>query len=201
MARPTLRLIEALRVTATRLEDASTEYRWAHMGACNCGQLAQTITDIPRAEIHRRALERAGDWGEQAVASAECREATRGVATKAGGGRGGAAPPEEVEHCPTSGLPIDHVLDAMLDVGLELGDVTRLERLSDRRVLGRFPVEERRLSFRKREDVVRYMRAWADLLDEERAREVSGVRRVAGATAPAFPSDRAASDRASSRRG
>ncbi len=169
MARPTARLIDALRVTAARLEDPSTRYQWAHMGACNCGQLAQTITAIPRAEIHRRALERAGDWGEQSV-----------------------------EHCPTSGLPIDHVLTAMLDVGLELGDVTHLERLSDRRVLARFPVEARRLSFRAREDVVRYLRAWADLLDEERAREVSGVRRV---TAPASPSDRAASDRASSRRG
>ncbi|MCA9611043.1 MAG: hypothetical protein KC619_35860 [Myxococcales bacterium] len=172
MARPTPRLIDALRVTAARLEDPSTKYRWAHMGACNCGQLAQTITEIPREEIHRRALERAGDWGEQAV-----------------------------EHCAASGLPIDHILDAMLDVGLELGDVTRLERLSDRRVLARLPVEERRLSFRAREDVVRYMRAWADLLDEERAREVSGVRRVGAATAPASPSDHAASDRASSRRG
>lgn len=172
MARPTVALVEALRVTAARLEGGATEYRWTHMGACNCGQLAQTITKIPRAEIHRRALERAGDWGEQAV-----------------------------EHCPTSGLPIDHVLDAMLEVGLELGDVTHLERLSDRRVLRRLPIGERNLSFRERGDVVRYMREWADLLDEERARVdgESGVRRVP--RAPASPSDLAASGRASGRSG
>lgn len=148
MARPTLALIHALRTTAARLR-AGGEYRWTHMGACNCGHLAQTITKLPRAEIHRLALERAGDWGEQAV-----------------------------EYCPTSGYPIDHVIERMLEVGLELSDVAALERLSDPKVLRRLPVEERELSFRRRGDVVRYMEEWAELLEEQRGLTASGERPI-----------------------
>jgi hypothetical protein len=107
------------------------------MGACNCGHLAQTITSRSREEIHRLAIEKAGDWGEHAV-----------------------------EYCPTSGYPIDHILGQMLEVGLELGDVEHLEKLSDPRVLRRFEVGRRDLSHRDRADVVRYMEEWADMLEE-----------------------------------
>ena len=119
------------------------------MGSCICGHLAQTVTGRSGAEIHRIAVEKAGDWGEHAV-----------------------------DHCPASGYPIDHVLDRMLEVGLELSDVEHLERLSDPAVLRRFPVEERALSHRDRADVVRYMDAWADLLEAKL--EPSGVQRLPG---------------------
>ncbi|HJL18003.1 MAG TPA: hypothetical protein RMH99_20220 [Sandaracinaceae bacterium LLY-WYZ-13_1] len=154
MARPTRTLIDALRATAARLRDGS-RYRWTHMGACNCGHLAQTITRRSREEIHRLAVQKAGDWGQHAV-----------------------------EYCATSGYPIDHVMTEMLDVGLELADVEHLEKLSDPRVLRRLPVGERELSFRRREDVVRYMDEWADLLEERLAvvsLDSSGVRRIPGA--------------------
>lgn len=146
MARPTRRLVDALRTTAARLR-AGSEYRWTHMGACNCGHLAQTITGRSPAEIHRLAVQKAGDWGEHAV-----------------------------DHCPASGYPIDHVLDQMLAVGLERSDVEHLERLSDPAVLRRFEIGDRALSHRDRADVVRYMEAWADRLEERL--EPSGVRRL-----------------------
>jgi hypothetical protein len=156
MARPTSTLIDALRSTAARLRSGS-RYRWTHMGACNCGHLAQTITRRSREEIHRLAVEKAGDWGEHAV-----------------------------EYCATSGYPIDHILSEMLAAGLELRDVEHLERLSDPAVLRRFPVADRALSHRDRADVVRYLDAWADLLEERLADEApkrdtverSGVRRI-----------------------
>lgn len=47
-------LIAILRATANRVESGA-EYRWAHMGSCNCGHLAQALTNSSRAEIHRRA--------------------------------------------------------------------------------------------------------------------------------------------------
>lgn len=137
MARPTRALIDALRSTADRLLSGS-RYRWTHMGACNCGHLAQTITRRSHEEIHRLAVEKAGDWGEHAL-----------------------------EYCPQSGYPIDHVLGEMLALGLELEDVEYLEKLSDPRVLRRFEPGERSLSYRDRTDVVRYLRAWADLLEEQ----------------------------------
>ena len=85
MASPSIQLVHALRDTAVRLRD-SRQYSWGHMGSCNCGHLAQTITKLDRAEIHRRAMERAGDWGEQAL-----------------------------EACPTSGYAMDHVFESMFE--------------------------------------------------------------------------------------
>jgi hypothetical protein len=139
MARPTRTLIDALRTTAARIR-AGSRYQWAHQGACNCGHLAQTITRRSQEEIHRVALEKAGDWGQHAV-----------------------------DYCPTSGLPLDAILTEMLDAGLELADIANLERLSDPAILRRFPLGERTLDHRRREDVVRYMDAWADMLEEELA--------------------------------
>jgi hypothetical protein len=136
MARPTKQLIDALMATAARLRAGAT-YQWAHMGACNCGHLAQTVTKIPRAELHAMALERAGDWSEQVV-----------------------------EFCPTSGLPIDHVIATMLELGLTTEDLSNLERLTSSYVLGRLP-ERRELDHRRREDVVLYLETWARALAEE----------------------------------
>jgi hypothetical protein len=139
MAIANTQLVRALRDTAARLDSGAT-YQWAHMGACNCGHLAQTLTRIDRAELHRLALVRAGDWGEQSV-----------------------------EYCPTSGLPIDHVITTMLEAGLELRDLSELERLSAPDVLARIPREQRPLERRERAHVVLYLRAWAELLEERLA--------------------------------
>ncbi|MCA9665654.1 MAG: hypothetical protein KC503_08700 [Myxococcales bacterium] len=134
-------LINALRTTAARLSRGA-RYQWTHMGACNCGHLAQTVTKRSRAEIHEAALEKAGDWGEQVI-----------------------------DHCPQSGYPIDHIITALLALGLTRADLAALERLADpairRRIdlaaLGLDSLEQ--LSHRRREHVVAYMNAWADLLE------------------------------------
>jgi hypothetical protein len=131
-------LSEALRITAKRIE-AGDRYQWTHMGACNCGHLAQTVTLSSPREIHEMALVRAGDWSEQ----------TR-------------------EYCPTSGLPIDHIIESLLQLGASLDELRDLERLSNSHVLKQIPVDRRReLSFRKRDDVALYMRTWATLIDEK----------------------------------
>lgn len=108
------------------------------MGSCNCGHLAQVLTQRSRAEIHRLALEKAGDWGQQAV-----------------------------EHCPVSGLPMDHILTTMMDAGMTDQDINDLERLASTRVRRSLGTEGRSLDYRRRSDVVTYMRAWANLLAEE----------------------------------
>jgi len=142
MAKATVELVHALRVTALRIEQGA-EYRWTHMGACNCGHLAQTLTKRPKDEIRRLAMEKAGEWAEQAV-----------------------------EYCPGSGYPIDHIIGTMLDVGLGTGDIGHLEKLSDPGVLSALPVPVRlELSYRERSHVVLYMRTWADLLEAELSAE------------------------------
>ena len=84
------------------------------------------------------ALEKAGDWAEHIV-----------------------------EYCPTSRYPIDHIITTMLDAGLSRRDLSDLERLRSNAVRTRLPDGHRTLDYRRREDVVLYMRTWAGLLDEE----------------------------------
>jgi adenylate kinase family enzyme len=129
-------LILALRMTALRL-DSGAPFRWTHMGACICGNLAQTVTHLSAADIHRAALQKAGDWGEQAY-----------------------------DYCPASGLPMDHIMGTLLQLGLGPADIRHLERLSDPYVLRRLPVEQQMLNRLERSDVILYLTTWADLLQE-----------------------------------
>lgn len=140
MARANSALIAALRTTAARLQ-LGAHYRWTHLGACNCGHLAQTVTHLDAEAIRRYAMERAGEWADQVL-----------------------------EFCPTSGYPMDEVLRALFDLGLTTDDLAHLEKLSSPEVLRRFPAEQRvQLSYRERDHVIAYMRAFADLLDEQLA--------------------------------
>ena len=137
MARATIELVVALRRTAARLDEGAT-FQWSHFANCNCGHLAQTITDLDPRLIYEAAFERPGDWGEQAR-----------------------------EYCPTSRMPMDAILGKMYELGMEPTDVRHLERLDDPRVLARLPEDRRRLRKVDREHAVTYMRAWADLLEAQ----------------------------------
>ena len=157
MARANRLLIDALRTTADRL-DGGARYQWTHMGSCNCGHLAQTLTNLTPREIHERALARAGDWSEQAF-----------------------------EYCSTSCLPIDEVIQTMLDISLTRQDIRDLERLSGQGILQTLSPGERTLDRRRRSHVVRYLRAWADLLEAQLiggrlAEQVARAGRVRGST-------------------
>ena len=137
MARPTPELIHALRKTAQSLKNGAP-YQWGHMGGCNCGNLAQELTKLNKDQIHRYAMQRHGDWNEQAE-----------------------------DYCSTSQMPIDLLINEMLNAGLLLEDLKHLERLDDRQVLASLPLEKRFLKHNVREDVVAYMIAWAGLLEEQ----------------------------------
>lgn len=136
MATANPELIGLLRATADRLE-RDESYMWGHMGMCNCGHLAQSITGLTRREIHESALVREGDWARQAD-----------------------------DYCPTSGLLIDHIIAAMLRIGMTRDDIRHLERLSSNEVLQFLPAERRFLRYNAKDDVVLYMRTWADALEK-----------------------------------
>lgn len=161
MAYANTQIIEALTRTAARLR-TDVDYRWTHMGACNCGHLAQTVTTLSRAELHAMALEKPGDWSEQAV-----------------------------DFCPTSGYPMDHVIATMLELGLTTQDLVHLERLSDPDILARLPSALRHVDYRKRDDVVRYLDAWAELLSDQLARSTTVLNVESNAATPS-PGRRAA---------
>ena len=143
MARPSERLIEALRNTASNLRNGSP-YMWGHMGSCNCGHLAQQITRLTKAEIHEYAMRGRGDWSEQVM-----------------------------DFCPESGLPMDLLIGQLLEAGLTTEDLSHLEKLSDPEILRRLPGGYRHLRHNLRDDVVRYMLLWAATMEEKLAEEVS----------------------------
>lgn len=60
MARLHPEVIQALRSTAARIREGA-HYEWGHAGSCNCGHLAQTVTQMSRAEIYRMVN---GEWSE-----------------------------------------------------------------------------------------------------------------------------------------
>ncbi len=144
MARPNPDLIAALRRTAQNLQKGAP-YQWGHMGSCNCGNLAQELTTLTKAEIHAHALAVGrGDWNEQLN-----------------------------DYCPTSGLPIDLLIAEMMNAGLTSDDLKNLEKLSDRRVLERLPSEKRYLRHNFRDDVVLYLSTWAQLLEDQLLSEIT----------------------------
>lgn len=104
---------------------------------CNCGFLAQEVTKLNKEEIHRRAMMRHGDWTEQLN-----------------------------DYCPTSGLPMDETISELIAFGFDSGDLKHLEHLSDQTVLLTIPFVERNLHFNVKEDVVKYMKVWANVLED-----------------------------------
>jgi len=146
MAYANLYLIDALESTADRLEDGG-RYMWAHMGKCNCGHLAQTLTGLSAEEIHKRAMSRQGDWTEQS---------------------------EQYEpYCPETGFNIDYVMDALIEAGLAPTDIHDLEYLSNRKILENLEGGFRYLERNKKENVVLYLRSWAALMRQQIAKRVT----------------------------
>lgn len=143
MAKARLEIIEVLRKTADQV-NSSSSYQWGHMGSCNCGFLAQEITQYSSADIHKRAMQKHGDWNEQLN-----------------------------DYCPTSGLLMDDLITTMLSFGFDSEDLKNLEKLSDTNVLRRLPLEKRYLTQNNKKDVVLYLQAWADYLEEKLLSQVN----------------------------
>ncbi|HNP97391.1 MAG TPA: hypothetical protein PKJ63_17235 [Cyclobacteriaceae bacterium] len=137
MAKATPEIIEAIRKTADKIAK-SADYQWGHMGACNCGFLAQEVTSLSKKEIHSFAMERHGDWNEQLN-----------------------------DYCPTSGLKMDDLISALLAFGFDIDDLKHLEKLSDPEVLRRLPFDKRHLKHNQKADVVVYLIALAGMLEEK----------------------------------
>ncbi len=137
MAKATVEVIAALRNTAKKLEQ-NNQYQWGHMGLCNCGFLAQEITNLSKVEIHTRAMQGHGDWTEQLN-----------------------------DYCPTSGLAMDNLISELIQFGFDADDLMHLEKLSDGKVLSQLPLEKRNLRYNSKKDAISYLNAWANLLEDE----------------------------------
>ncbi len=136
MAQSSIEIIQVLRSTAAKIE-ASQTYQWGHMGLCNCGFLAQEVTRLSKEQIHTKAMQGHGDWTEQLN-----------------------------DYCPTSGLQMDDLISELIAFGFDADDLKHLEKLSDSRILRKIPLPERDLKHNQKADVIKYLRMWANSLEE-----------------------------------
>jgi len=152
VAKANLKLIHAIRNTARKLKQ-NVSYQWGHMGSCNCGHLAQEITQLSGADIHKAAMRGEGSWTDQSRTYLSANSKVD--------------PGSRVRplSCATSGLSMDLLISILLDVGLEIKDLEYLEKLSDPKVLKYLGT--RSLRYNQREHVVLYLEAWADLLENK----------------------------------
>ena len=122
---------------AARRLSNGARYEWGHMARCNCGHLIQCLTGMNDREISRTVNHHLEEWTEHASS-----------------------------FCPETGRAVDEVFRELEKVGFHREDVIHLENLTDQRVLDRLG-DNVHLRRNSPEDVVRYLEALADLLEED----------------------------------
>ena len=129
-------LIDALRSTSKRLSQEGVEYQWGHMGQCNAGHLIQTVTGMDSFEIVQSVDFQLDEWSEHAT-----------------------------DYCSCTGSKVDDIFLTMERYGMSHSDIVKLENLSDKAILDNLNGGFRYLRRNVREDVIEYMRSFADLLE------------------------------------
>jgi len=137
MAKATSKLISALRLTADSLRNGAY-HSWGHHGACNCGNLVQSVTKFTKEEILQYAHTGTGEWTELAQ-----------------------------EFCSTTNAPLNLVFTKLEEIGLTPTDIHHIEYLSDKKVLEQLPAGFRWLKRNKKEDAIAYFETFANVLEEE----------------------------------
>jgi hypothetical protein len=137
MATASIELITALRNTAKRLRNGAF-YSWGHHGACNCGNLLQTITILTEGQILRFAHTAVGEWTELAQ-----------------------------EFCPVTNVPVNSVVSQLEKIGLTATDIHHVEYLSDKEVLQHLEGGFRWLKRNVKQDAIAYFEAFATMLEEK----------------------------------
>jgi hypothetical protein len=137
MAHPTIALIEALRLTATNLRNGAY-HSWGHHGACNCGNLVQSVTKFTKEEVLHYAHTGTGEWTELAM-----------------------------DFCPVTNAPLTLIFNQLEQIGLTPTDIHHIEYLSNREVLENLPGGFRWLKRYKKEDAIVYFETFANVLEEK----------------------------------
>lgn len=146
------KLITALRVAANALEQDTLHYDWEQNCSCNCGVLACAVMGVSERQLD---------------AHIDFLKPNRGVTWTEWIG----------SVCPVTGKPNHTILNALFAAGMVARDIPELEYLDNPNVVEQVLNSRPRRWFGLRapkplqegckEDVIDYMRAWADCLTEE----------------------------------
>ena len=137
MARSSLQLIDALKSAAKKISDDKDSYNWRAIGACNCGNLVQAVTNYNAKEISNFGIKKHGDWQSISL-----------LYNKDGD------------------YEIDIIIKNLLDMGILLEDFAYLENLNCPKVLS-YIGGNVNLKKDEADDAVLYLNSWANMLEEE----------------------------------
>ncbi len=135
------KLITALKTSAKALESGQFPYDWHEQTACNCGVVICAITG--RAPINLLAKR-----DEELISGKTWRNFAGTV-------------------CPITGVPEHELFKQLFQAGFLPSDIHHLEFLSDKKILTRAGFKS--MNHKKKEALILYLRAWAELLIEEGA--------------------------------
>lgn len=163
------KLITALRTAAKAIENDSFAYSWVRPARCNCGSLFCALTGKSAQQM---------DIMVPVIPASDNQDWTTRIGY----------------HCPISGIPTNELFKELLSYGLTPPDMVDLEYLSNEEIKSRAMANKRKdqpkatgwrklfpvkipdeLNYREADDVVAYMRAWADLLTERGALDSAGT--------------------------
>lgn len=139
--------IEALKATLIGLKDPDREYEHGHHGTCNCGFVISAITELGKNEILKRlTIDGLGGCYYSDMID----------------GR-------KFEICPVTGLPMNYIIKSLFEAGFNGDDIKNLENLSDKKVLSlaRINTSLNGRYYADRENVIAYITAWIEILEEE----------------------------------
>jgi alpha-amylase/alpha-mannosidase (GH57 family) len=140
--------IDALKKTLHVLENDLVRYSWSGSESCNCGVLAQCVTNRTENTLNHLvsaprvgfSTDNLGPWAKWA------------------------------NHCQITGIPFNDVMKTLADCGFTWNEIKHLENLSDKSIVD-FPVHVRS----NKEFVIRYFKAWIQKLENEQVVETKVV--------------------------
>lgn len=144
MAKANLKIIAVLERTIKKLQNKNTKYDWKMIGCCNAGCLIRAaIPGLSVRDLHIAGIQKHGDWEML-----------------------------ETLYRERSTYKIDNILSELYAMGFEQGDFTEVENLSNEEILSRIEREGEAIKRDNRENVIRYFKAWAQMLREKYTEKV-----------------------------
>lgn len=133
-----MNLIEALRLTASRIEDGTYQFCWYEFASCSCGLLVQTLLGVSAVEL------------EDTVGSIGFIWSDAGAIWR------------------STGHPMKLLINQLIAAGLTAEHISDLEYCRNKSVCSRVHYVPKSVAYhRSSVYVVEYMRAWADILEEQ----------------------------------
>ena len=65
-------------------------------------------------------------------------------------------------------MPVDDLISKLLSIGIKIDDIAHLELLSDPNIIRYIPNSVKPLSYKKKEDLIYYLKTWKSILSAKR---------------------------------